>query len=102
MSNYKDGGFDNKYIITKRSGKPTDPNAMYFVLRLDKDPHARKAALAYAKSVKSDNLQLSNELTKAVARAAVQAKRSKKGEAPFTKPTITISAKISTSPSQNP
>ncbi len=62
MSDYKRGGLDRKYIITKTSGKPIDPEAEYFVLRLDEDPHARVALAAYAQSVKSDNRALSFDL----------------------------------------
>jgi len=38
----------SKYKIQKMNGKPIDPNAQYFVLRLDTDPAARAAMLAYA------------------------------------------------------
>ncbi|MEE9459864.1 MAG: hypothetical protein V3V84_08890 [Candidatus Bathyarchaeia archaeon] len=41
MGNYKQGGYESKYTITKNNGNPVDPKADYFVLRLDKDPHAR-------------------------------------------------------------
>lgn len=34
---------------------PVDPKAIYFVLRLDEDPHARAAAVAYAKSIEKEN-----------------------------------------------
>jgi acetyl-CoA carboxylase beta subunit len=62
MNNYKQGGYVKKYIISKANGKPTDPNADYFVLRLDKDPHALKAMITYANSVLEDNEQLSNDI----------------------------------------
>lgn len=62
MSNYKHGGYDKKYIITKKSGKPINPNADYFVLRVDKDPHALVALESYANSVKVDNMELYNDL----------------------------------------
>ncbi|KKL93314.1 hypothetical protein LCGC14_1875890, partial [marine sediment metagenome] len=35
----------SKYKIQKMNGKPIDPNAQYFVLRLDTDPAARAAML---------------------------------------------------------
>lgn len=41
IANYKQGGYEKKYIISKANGNPTDQNADYFVLRLDKDPHAQ-------------------------------------------------------------
>jgi hypothetical protein len=37
-----------KYEIRKANGKPVDPNARYFVLRIDSDPSARVATLVYA------------------------------------------------------
>ena len=57
MPGYKNGGLYKKYIIGKTNGNPIDPEAEYFVLRFDKDPHARTALIAYAESVKSDNEQ---------------------------------------------
>ena len=66
-SNYKRGGLEsNKYLIKKTDGSEMDPNAFYFVLRLDKDPHAKKAAIEYALSVAKDNNTLSLELLDAV------------------------------------
>ena len=59
---YKKGGLKLKYIITKANGNPVDEDAKYFVLRYDTDPHARKALLAYAESVRSDNSQLASDL----------------------------------------
>ena len=66
MSNYKNGGLDNKYIITKKDGRPTDPNAVYFVLRLDKDPHALNAINTYLNSVRKDNPELARDLCSVV------------------------------------
>ena len=40
-----------KYRIEKTNGKLIDPTAQYFVLRLDTDPAARVAMLAYADEV---------------------------------------------------
>lgn len=64
MSSYKEGGYDQKYIITKKNGNPIDPEADYFVLRLDKDPHAIVALFTYAQSVKRDNMPLALDVTK--------------------------------------
>lgn len=81
---YKKGGLEkSRYLVRKlrtcticngkgcqkcyRTGKeikPIDPNAQYFVLRLDKDRHARNAALAYADSVETDNPELSLDIKK--------------------------------------
>jgi len=62
MTNYKEGGYDRKFIISKKSGRPINPKADYFVLRLDKDPHALRALFTYATSVKADNEELSADL----------------------------------------
>lgn len=53
-------GWYLKYIISKADGSPMEPKADYFVLRLDKDPAARKAALAYADA--TNNLALAEDL----------------------------------------
>lgn len=55
-------GLFKKYIITKADGSPVDPDAVYFVLRLDTDPHAERAAEAYAASVGSENPDLASDL----------------------------------------
>jgi len=69
QSSYKQGGLHvNKYNISKRNGEDVDPNAWYFVLRIDKDPHARKAAMEYAKSVGPENPKLALELMDALTR----------------------------------
>ena len=44
-------GLYKKYIITKANGEPIDPEAQYFVLRIDTDPHAREALKAYRDSL---------------------------------------------------
>lgn len=49
-------GIDLKYRIEKRDGTPIDPEACYFVLRLDTDPAARAAAKAYAENCDNDQL----------------------------------------------
>jgi hypothetical protein len=59
---FKNGGIKNKYEIKKIDGSTMDPEAWYFVLRVDKDPHAQTAALTYAYSVEKDNPILSQEL----------------------------------------
>jgi hypothetical protein len=59
-------GLYGKYIIKKADGTPIDPEADYFVLRLDTDPHARVAALAYADSIEPGNPRLAFELRQRV------------------------------------
>jgi len=55
-------GLYQKYNISKTNDEPIDPKAFYFPLRLDKDPHARKAARTYANCVVADNRTLAREL----------------------------------------
>jgi hypothetical protein len=64
-------GLYGKYNIEKADGTPVDPAADYFVLRLDSDPAARAAALAYADHVADDNPQLANDLRLRVAAHAL-------------------------------
>lgn len=52
----------NKYTITKTDGTPVDPNAQYFVLRIDTDPAAREALLAYAKAIVKDDPEFAEQL----------------------------------------
>lgn len=55
-------GLFQKYCVTKRDGSPVDPDAVYFVLRLDTDAMARVAARAYARSVRDKNPKLADGL----------------------------------------
>jgi hypothetical protein len=48
--------------------RQVDPNAKYFVLRLDEDPNARVAALAYAQSVEPENAEFAADIRAEVAR----------------------------------
>lgn len=38
----------DKYIVTKADGSPMEPEAKYFVLRYDNDPHALTCAILWA------------------------------------------------------
>ena len=62
MGNYKHGGYEDKYIISKTNGNPVDAAAEYFVFRLDKDPYALDALYMYACSLTYINPILSNDL----------------------------------------
>ena len=66
IPNYKKGGLiKDKYLIFKSTSNgiiPVDLDSKYFVLRVDKDPHALIALYAYAISVKRDNKELSDDL----------------------------------------
>lgn len=55
-------GLFQKYLIHKADGSAVDPDADYFVLRLDKDLHARQAATAYAFSVRQENPALAKDI----------------------------------------
>lgn len=60
-----DGLYD-KYIITKNNGESVDPNAVYFVLRLDTDKLARRAAQNYALDMMFINPKLYSDLMKLI------------------------------------
>lgn len=55
-------GLYDKYEIRKRDGSPVDPNAKYFVLRLDTDRFAIGAAQRYSKLCREENPKLSEHL----------------------------------------
>jgi len=55
-------GIYGKYKIEKTDGSPVDPDAVYFVLRLDTDECARIAARKYADCVRGSNWTLGSEL----------------------------------------
>lgn len=50
---FKTGHLDRKYKILNADETPVGPEAAFFVLRLDTDRHARKAALVYAAGAKA-------------------------------------------------
>ena len=52
----------NKYVVTKADGSSVDPEAQYFILRIDTDPAARYALNAYALHIFKDNPQFAGEL----------------------------------------
>ena len=55
-------GLYHKYKIVKTSGEPIEPDAQYFVLRVDTDVHARLALRTYALSVSRTNPILAAEI----------------------------------------
>ncbi|EHQ92182.1 hypothetical protein [Desulfosporosinus youngiae] len=94
---YKNGGWKNKYKIQKCVGErytchcaarsvdechcfpepvfeDVDPEGIYLVLRLDKDPNARVAALAYADSVEAENKEFAIDVRKKVSEAMAKSK----------------------------
>jgi hypothetical protein len=46
--------------------RAVDKDAVYFVLRLDGDPHARAAAMAYAVSVQEENPQFAKDIVERI------------------------------------
>lgn len=64
-------GLYGKYIISKTNGNPINEDAEYFILRLDEGCRdkkhlaaCKKAALAYAESIKSHLPKLASDLVK--------------------------------------
>lgn len=55
-------GLYRKYKIEKSDGTPTDPQAQYFVLRIDSDMAAREALKAYAGFIRRYDPDFSAEL----------------------------------------
>lgn len=55
-------GLFEKYVVSKADGSEVDPEAMYFVLRVDTDPAARAAAMAYADACAPVNGILARDL----------------------------------------
>jgi len=65
---YGERGFVERYLVRRVDGKPTAPEARYFVLNFDgSDPHAIRALQAYADSVKTENPELADDLEAAIA-----------------------------------
>jgi hypothetical protein len=58
----KEGIIYGGYFIQNADGTPVDENASFFVLRIDTDPHARKAAMRYATSVFDENPLLAESI----------------------------------------
>lgn len=62
----KNRGWSPRYKITKLDGKPVDPKAEYFVLRLDEsDPHGvacRAALRTYANTIRPHIPKLAEDI----------------------------------------
>lgn len=59
-------GIYGKYVISKVDGSKVDPDACYFVLRLDTDPAAQKAMGQYVRSCRKENPELAEEIETAL------------------------------------
>lgn len=78
LSGYMKGGYDpERFLLLRRARDDPDDQRKYqpvagyvliengchyFALNLDRDPHARRAAAAYAASVRLENEQLASDL----------------------------------------
>ncbi len=65
------GGFEDRFCVTRRDGKPIREGARYIVLDYSgADPHATFALRAYANSIRSENPQMADDLLAAFANPA--------------------------------
>lgn len=53
---------DNYYIIQRADGEEIDPEAIFFILRLDHDKKSRKAVLALAKELEDGDFETAEGL----------------------------------------
>ncbi|WP_374413322.1 hypothetical protein [Novosphingobium colocasiae] len=61
------GGFEDRFCVTRRDGKPVRSDARYIVLDYaGADPHAVVALNAYANSIEADNPQMASDLRSAL------------------------------------
>lgn len=68
-SRYISGGLEERFIIERLDGQPINPTRRYGMV-LDfsgSDPHAIRAAQAYADSVRGENAQLADDIMAAIA-----------------------------------
>lgn len=63
---YSNGGFEDRFRVTRMDGKPVRSEARYLVLDYANDPHAKVAVQAYADSVRSENVTMADDLTDAL------------------------------------
>ena len=62
MKNSHQQGLFGKYELKKSDGEPIDPDAVYFILRIDNDTDALHAAMQWA--INKSNWPLFNDLRK--------------------------------------
>jgi len=55
-------GLFGKYLLEKADGGEISEDAVYFILRIDTDVHAKRALFTYAKSVQKENPVLARDL----------------------------------------
>lgn len=61
-----EGGFEERFCVTRTDGKPIRAEARYIVLDYASDPHAKVAILAYAESIAAENPRLASDVRDAV------------------------------------
>lgn len=68
MTRQSTGGFEDRFRVTRTDGKPIDPARRYIVLDYaGSDPHAIVALRAYAKSIRSENERMAENVLNAIA-----------------------------------
>lgn len=64
---YTQGGFEDRFCVTRRDGKPISPEARYLILDYSgRDPHAIEAIRTYYRHCAADNLRLAKDLKMAL------------------------------------
>jgi hypothetical protein len=67
-SRFVQGGFEDRFTVTRKDGKPCNPTARYIVLDYSgRVPHALVALNAYADSVEIDNPTMASDIRAALA-----------------------------------
>lgn len=67
MSRQNEGGFTERFHITRTDGQPIDPARRYIVLDYaGSDPHAAVALNAYADSIEADNPAMAADIREAL------------------------------------
>lgn len=62
MTKNEPKGIYGKYRVEKMDGSPVDPKAVYFTLRLDTDPWARRAMREYARVCEEEQPELARDI----------------------------------------
>lgn len=63
MSGSNEGGYEERFIIERKDGKPIPSDRRYMVLSFDgSDTEAREALWFYASLVQKRNLKLANDI----------------------------------------
>ena len=60
------GGFEDRFRVTRTDGKPCRADARYLILDYAGDPHAKAAIAAYADSIEGENPAMASDLRDAL------------------------------------